>query len=361
MRRIAWLALPLVPLVLQGCSESETAPVPVGPVAVQARTHVVQPGSWTHSFKSYGLVTPAEEFEIGVEVSSTVEEVLFREGDRVNAGDVLLRLDDRRLQLRLDGARASVEEARAANEQARTTHERNRSIYETGVISEQAFLASDAQYKASQANLRKSISAYDIAREELADAQVKSPVNGVVTRRDVEPGMNVSPASHLGVIRVMDALKIETFVSQKDINFVSVGMEARVTSPGVPGKVFTGRVDQVASTAEEATGNFEVGVIVEEGVNLLRDGMSAMVEFRSDEQENTLAVPRAALVDRGRRLIVYTVVDDIARAVEPTLGVGNADSVPVYSGLEAGDEVVVSNLRLVSEGRPIQRNATPEG
>ena len=130
---------------------------------------------------------------------------------------------------------------------------------------------------------------------------MKSPVNGVVTRRDVESGQTVSPASRLGVIRVMDALRIETFVSQKDINHVSVGMTAKVTSPGGPGQAFVGRVDQVSSSAEVATGNFEVGVVVEDSANLLRDGMSAMVEFRSAEQAHTLAVPRKALVDRGRR------------------------------------------------------------
>jgi len=86
-----------------------------------------------------------------------------------------------------------------------------------------------------------------------------------------------------------------------------------------------------------------------------------MVEFSGQEEQDTLAVPRAALVDRGRRLIVYKVVDDIAQAVEPTLGVGNADAVPVYSGLEAGDEVVISNLRLVSDGQLIQRNSPAEG
>ncbi len=361
MKRISLLVLLAAPLLLQACSESETAPMPEGPVAVPARTQIVQAGSWTHGFKSYGLVTPSEEYEIGVEVSATVEEVLFREGETVSVGDVLLRLDDRRLQLRLEGSRASVEEARAAHEQARTTHERNRSIFETGVISEQDFLASEAQFKASQANLRKAISAYDIAREEVADAEVKSPVNGVVTERDVEPGQNVSPALHLGIIRVQDALKIETYVSQKDINYVSVGMEATVSSPGVPGQTFVGRVDQVASSAEEATGNFEVGILVEDTANLLRDGMSAMVEFRSAEQQDTLAVPRAALVDRGRRLIVYKVVDDIAKAVEPSLGVGNADAVPVYSGLDAGDEVIISNLRLVSDGQLIRRNPPAEG
>jgi RND family efflux transporter MFP subunit len=360
LNRRFWLLLLSVSL-LQACSETKTAPTPAAePTAIPAQTTIVQPGSWTHSFKSYGLVTPAEEYEIGVEVSATVEKVLFREGQAVQVGDILIQLDDKKLRLRLEGAKASVEEARASHQQAKSTHERNRSIFESGVISEQAYLASEAQFKSSQANLRRALSAFDISEEELADAEVHSPVNGVVTRRDVESGQTVSPASRLGVIRVMDALRVETFVSQKDINHVSVGMTAKVTSPGVPGQEFVGRVDQVSSSAEVATGNFEVGVVVEDSANLLRDGMSAMVEFRSAEQAHTLAVPRKALVDRGRRLIVYRMEGDVARAVEPSLGVGNADSVPVFSGLNAGDEVVISNLRLVSDGQQIERLAPDE-
>jgi membrane fusion protein (multidrug efflux system) len=357
------LCLPFV-LLLYACAESGTAVLEEStgrdPVTVQTTT--VQPGSWTHSFKSYGVVHPAEEYEIGVEVSANVEAVLFREGQSITAGDLLLRLDDRRLKLSADSAEAGVEEARAAQEQARSTHERNQSIFKTGVISEQAFRQSEADFKAAGANLRRAISVLEMAREELADAQVRSPVSGVVTRRDVEPGKSVSPMDRLGVIQVMDALRVETFVSQKDINHVRVGMPATVTSPGVPGQVFEGRVDQVASSAQETTGNFEVGVAVEQGSGLLRDGMSAMVTFRGAQQEDALAVPRAALVDRGRRLMVYRVEDGIARAVEPALGVGNAERVPVYAGLSAGDEVITSNLRLVSDGQPVQRRAAaPEG
>ena len=358
-----WLCLTLA-FVLSGCVESETAVLDgdTASRAVTVRTTTVEPGSWTHTFKSYGTVHPAEEYEIGVEVSSTVEEVLFREGEAITAGDLLLRLDDRRLKLRLDSAEASVEEARAAHDQARSTHERNQSIFRTGVISEQAFRQSEADLKSAGANLRRAISSLEMAREELADAQVRSPVSGLVTRRDVEPGKNVSPMDRLGVIQVMDALRIETFISQKDINHVRVGLPATVSSPGVPGRVFVGRVDQVASSAEEATGNFEVGVVVEQGDDLLRDGMSAMVEFRGAQREDALAVPRSALVDRGRRLIVYRVEDGIAREVEPALGVGNAERVPVYAGLVAGDEIVISNLRLVSDGAPVQRrDAIPAG
>ena len=355
------LCLLVLPL-LQACSETETAVIDPTPKPVVVQTAKVKPGSWLHSFKSYGTVTPAEEYKIGVEVSATVKEVLFREGQSVEVGDLLLRLDDKKLQLRSDGASASVEEARANHKQAKKTHERNKSIYKSGVISEQTYLQSEAAFKTAEAYLRRAISSYDIARDVLSGAEVRSPVSGVVTPRDIESGQNVSPVDRLGVIRVQDALRVESFVSQKDINYVRVGMSATVTSPGVPGQTFTGRVDQVASSAEPATGNFEVGVVVDDGGDLLRDGMSALVEFRGAHQEDTLAIPRAALVDRGRRLIVYRVEGDIAMAVEPALGVGNSEVIPVYSGLAAGDEIVISNLRLVTQGQRVHRAATtPEG
>jgi len=348
-------------VALTACAESVPPPVADSPGYVDVRTIRVSPGNWQYSFKSFGLVTPAEEFEIGVDISATVEEVLFDEGDPVEAGDVLLRLDKRKLKLRVDGAWASVEEARANHEQARSTHERNRSIYKSGVISEQAYLQSAALLKSSEANLRRAESSYNLALEELDSTEVRSPVSGVVTRRDVDPGQNVSSLDHLGTIRIEDALRVECYVSQKDINFLRIGMMAQITSPGVPGGLFTGRIDQMASSAEPSTGNFEVGVLVEDAADLLKDGMSAMVEFSAAEQRQTLAIPRSAVVDRGRRFVVYTVNEDRAQAVEPTLGVGNSEWIPVLSGLEEGDEIILSNLHLISGGQPIRRTDSIAG
>ena len=344
-------------MLVLSCTDSDQVPPDPALNAVEVETIQIQPASWMHNFKSYGLVTPAEEFEITVEVSATVLEVLFKDGDSVEVGDLLLRLDSKKLKFSLDGTLASVEEARANFEQAQSTHERNRPIYESGVISEQIYMQSNARVKSGKASLSRAIAAHEIALEELADAEVKSPVNGVITLRNVESGQNVSPAARLGVIRVKDALRVEAFVSQKDVNYVVEGMRVDITSPGAPGQYFFGRVDQVASSAEPSTGNFEIGVIVDDAGGLLKDGMSAMVKFTGKPQQGVLGLPREALVDRGRRLIVYRVENDRARAVELTLGVGNSELVPVFSGLNSGDEIVISNLRLMSDGQLIQHAA----
>ena len=361
-RYLSSITLLFVIAMAAGCSKTEFTHIEREPSAVKVHTITVEAGSWLHNFKSYGLVKPAEEYKVGVEVSSTVTEVFFREGQAIESGALLLRLDDKKLQLRLEVARASVEEASADYEQASSSHERNKSIFETGVISEQAFLQSKARLKASGANLRRVTSNHDIATEELADAEVRSPISGVITSRDVEPGQNVSPTSQLGMISLVGGLRVETFLSSKDINFVEQGMEAKVTSPALPGVSFVGVVDQVSRSAEDATGNFEVDLIVKNKDSLLRDGMSAVVEFESTPQQDTLAIPRSAIVDRGRRLVVYRVSDGRAEVVEPVLGVGRSDVVPIYSGLESGDQLIVSPLRLISHGQHVlNNNGAPEG
>ena len=348
---LPWFALGL----LSACSAPEEVPVEPKHDVVEVQTFVLTPDEWAREIKSYGLISPAEEYEISTDVSATVVEVLFDEGQSVGAGDVLIRLDARQLKLELDQAQAGLEEAKANHAQAKSTHERNESIFEKRVISEQAFRQSEANLKAAEAHLHSAGAALDIARERLADTELKSPVSGVVSDRSIDPGKTASPMSSLGVIQLQNSLRVETYVSQKDINFLRIGMPVRIESPGVPSTIFEGVVGSLASSAEERTGNFEVRISLDNQEGLLRDGMSAKVYFTGLTQSNVLALPRQALVDRNRRQLVFRVIDDVARRVEPVVGVGNAHAVPVLQGLGAGDEIIVSNLRLITDGQKIRR------
>lgn len=344
-------------LLIQSCSESDSTTSEPTRRLVSVKTVYVQPDTWSHSFKSYGIVWPAEEYDIGVKVAATVEQVLFREGETINAGDVLLKLDDNKLKLTVEAASANVEQARANLEEAKSTYERNKAVYQSGVISEHAYLQSETKYKSSKAMLSHALSSLEITQTELASSTLKSPVSGVVTGRNVESGQTVAPSDRLGTIRVRDALRVKTFVSQKDINYLQIGALVSVTSPAVPGRVFPGRIDQLASSAETDTGNFEVGVLIDDAGNLLRDGMSATVEFQEPPKQHVLAIPREAVVDRHRKLIVYRVVDNVARETAPVFGIGNNQFLPVLSGLDSGDEIIVNNLQLVSDGQSIERAA----
>lgn len=348
---------PLLYLSLLLASCGAPAPVPVEPDhdVVDVTAYTLKSDQWVRQVRTFGLIRPAEEFEISSSVSATVTEVLFDEGQRVTAGDVLARLDDRQLSLEKEQAEARLAEANARYDEARSTHERNQSIFEKRLISDQAFRQSEAALKSAAAVLASTSSALDIAIERLADTTLLSPVSGMVSARSIEPGQTANPMASLGTIQVEDRLRVETYVSQKDINYLRTGMPTRVVSPAVPDMTFEGVIESLASSAEPTTGNFKVRVSVPGTNGLLMDGMSTEVLFDGLTQNNVIALPREALVDRNRKLLVFRIVDDEARAVEPVIGVGDATSVPLLGGLEPGDEVIVSNLRLVSDGQKIRR------
>jgi membrane fusion protein (multidrug efflux system) len=305
--------------------------------------------------KSYGRVTPAEEFDINATVSATVQEVRFDQGESVEVGQLLVKLDARHFELELEQAGAALSEAQARFDEASANHFRIEAIHEKRLVSEQAFKQSEATLAAARAALANAGAAFDIARERLKDTEVISPVSGIVSRRTIEPGQTANPMSSLGVIQLQNRMRVESYVSQKDVNFLRTGMNVKVTSPGTPGQEFTGVIESLAFSAEPRTGNFEVRIVLDETNGLLRDGMSAEVQFNNLAQSDVITLPREALVDRNRRLIVFRVVDDKARAVEPMIGIGNSSAVPLIRGLDPGDEIIISNLRLISDGQKIKR------
>jgi membrane fusion protein (multidrug efflux system) len=329
--------------LLAGCDHYPPSPKTPAPEWVRVSTSVIEAGQWQRKFSSFGQVVPADEYEISVDVSAVVKQVLFDEGQQINMGDTLLVLDDSKLRLLVTSAEAGVADAKAQLHQAQTTHDKNISVFAKGAISEQAYLQSEANLKSAAANVQRAAAGLSIARQDLGDTQVVSPVAGVVKRRSIEPGKNVGPASSLGLIRSENLLRVETFVSQKDY------------AAGARNGVYLGLIESIAGAAEPATGNFKIRVSVNNSDGLLRDGMAAKVTFDSIAAQDVVAIPRAAVVDRNRKLIVFIVKDDAAQAIEPVLGVGSGDHYPVVSGLAAGDEVIVSNLRLITNGQLIQR------
>ena len=343
----------LAAFVLSACTEPERNAEPKRSGAVDVRTVTLAAGEWVRPIQSYGSVEPSEEIDISVDVSATVREVLFDEGQAVKAGDVLVVLDNKKLKLKVESAKASVANARALYEQAEATLARNEEIYEKGVISRQAFQPSQSDVKSTRAVLERELAALELARQDFEESSFVSPVDGVISRRSVEPGANVGPSSSLGTIRSDGAMRVETFVSEKDINFIRVGQLGEISASGAPGKIYSGRVISLAASAEAQTGNFRVRVAIENNDGFLKDGMSARVTMQGIAQSDVITVPRRTVVDRNRRQVVYVVEGGIAIEKAPAIGIGNRDAVPVLDGLSAGEQLIVSNLSLVSDGQPV--------
>ena len=337
------------------CDEAPQPAETREPVRVPAvRTMVLEPREWTRTIEAFGVVEPAEEVDLTTDFAGTVRAVRFREGYPVEAGAPLITFDPRKRALRLQEAEAQVRDARALLTEAQDAFERRRALVAKNAVSVETYREAEARLESARAQVEHALAARDLARRELEETTLISPVSGVVVRKSVDPGETILPGTVLGVVQTSGTVRVLTHVTEKDVNALRVGATAAITTPGVRGRLYEGRIESVGFKADPRTGNFPVKLTVSNEDGLLRDGMTARVTLQGLASPDVLLVPREAIVDRNLRHVVYTVVDGRAREVKPIFAAVTGDALPVLDGLSAGDELIVDGLDNVSDGAALR-------
>jgi HlyD family secretion protein len=262
----------------------------------------VKRGDMALAVATSGTLTPLVSAKVMSPVSGTVSQVLVDFGAKVQAGQVLAKLDDASLVADLQVARLGVEKARAALDLAR----RNTKY---AVASKEAGLISAADYDkviGAEKQVHGDLKVAEAASRKVAMAAeqgtIRSPIDGVVLARNVEVGQSVSPDSGPTAIPLFDIaedpnlMQIEASVVEADIGQVSVGQKVTFSVDAFPGKEFKGEVAQVrgAPTTDQNVVTYPVIVRIKNAGDL-RPGMTANLSILVVNREDVLRIPNAAL------------------------------------------------------------------
>ncbi len=352
----------------------EGRPVPVTVETVGTTREVAE-------FAATGTVHSRTTTTITANVTGYVTRVSVREGDRVQAGVILVEIDDRDARARLAQAEAMLSEASGALEEveraiaavesgreateadarlAQATFQRFEELLERKSVSRQEFDEVAARRQVSQARLReaeatllstraregqvrarirRAEAAVEEARLQLGYSRVAAPFAGVVTTKQVEIGQLASPGSPLLVLEDSRRFEVRAGISEGRIGGVSVGQEVRVRIAALDTEM-AGIVGEITPRADPASRSVVVKVEIP-AVDGLRSGLFATTYFKSGETA-ALTVAEESLLVRGQLVGVY-VVDDDSRARFRLVRTGRraAGRAEVLSGLSEGDRVVV--------------------
>ena len=320
----------------------------------EVEVKVLEEQLWAETINSFGVIDAAQEIVITVDFSERVNKVHFEEGDRIKADQLLIELDGKKQQLRLARFRTTLKETKANLTNAQTTLKRQEALYAKRNIALSKLEESQLVLKTARARHEEALAAVRLAERELADRRITSPAGGQVVKRSVEPGETVNPGNPLVIIQVVDAVRVITYVTEKDINHLSKGNEATVTTPGVSGRAYTARIESLGSKADPDTGNFSVKLTIPNSDGMLRPGMTARVNLQGLTYQDAILIPERALVDRNRRRVAYKVEDGKAVQVEPIIALTTVDQAHVLSGLQAGDRLIVNGLKNIVAGTPVK-------
>ncbi len=278
-------------------------------------TEKVVKGRLRISFTATGTIESVGSVEVGAEISGRVDEVLVRFNDTVTKGQVMAKINTEQLGAKLkEGtaqslvSAANVSSARASVEEAEAKAARSRTLSEKGLLSTQeldSVLATEKKAKAAlataQAQQAVSAASLEAARANLNKATIRSPVDGVVLNRSVEPGQTVASSLQAPVLFLvaqdLTTMKLKVNIDEADVGNVHEGQEATFRVDAYPKKQFPSVVKFVKNvpTSGKDVVTYEAELSVSNTERLLRPGMTATATIVTEEKTGALLVPNAAL------------------------------------------------------------------
>lgn len=204
----------------------------------------------------YGNVD-IREVRVAFNGSEHVSEMLVDEGDRVNAGQLLARLQTDRLQAAVDRSRADVAAAKAEAHAAKLNYQRIRSLAARKLVSRADADVSEANSRAASARVASAEAVLSQSEQALKDANLYAPVDGIIRERIVEQGDFVTPQSPVYTLALTNPVWVRTYLPESYLGRVKPGARAYITTDSYPGKIYDGWVGSIAPTAEFTPKNVE--------------------------------------------------------------------------------------------------------
>ncbi len=308
--------------------------------AIPVEAAMVKQEPLVRSIVAVGSLLANEQVILQPEFAGKVVTIHFREGQKVNKGDLLVSLDDSIYKAELNQA-----DARLKLSQANTT--RINSLRKKGLSNEQ-----EEDQAVSELGVNKASRV--LARTRLEKMAIHAPFDGTIGLRSISEGDYLTSGQDIVTLINSNPIKLEFRIPEVYLSEVAIGQKVDVRVDAFRGKTFTGEVYAIAPEVDVAGRSFMVRAQIPNNDGLLVPGLFAQVELELERKENALLIPEAALMPAGDKQYVYRVDDGKAVRTEVDLGMRQGDMVEIISGLGPGMQVVTAGQMKIMDGSKVQ-------
>ncbi|MFZ6768128.1 efflux RND transporter periplasmic adaptor subunit [Undibacterium sp. Di26W] len=300
-----------------------------------------------------GALRAVNQAAVKAKVAGDITEVLVREGEAVQAGQILVKMDNSDYLARQEQARGALAAAQGQLEIARTARDNNRALLDKSFISKNAYDNTNNQYAIAVANVDSAKGALAVAQKALADTVIRAPITGMVSSRMVQPGEKISPDNRLLDVVDLRVLEMEAPVPTQDIASIRIGQAVQLKIEGVTAAV-EGKVVRINPSTTAGSRSIMAYVQVANPDTVLRAGMFGEAQLVVDKKSDVLAVPETAIQYEAEQAFVYVIENNILQQKPVKLGL-RGDSkgqavVEITAGLVPDARIVKANLGRLRAG-----------
>ncbi len=376
------------------------------PAVVEVTTAAAIARDLPRFFEATGSLAGDQQTDVAPQISGKVVAVGVDLGSYVKRGQMLVRLDDVDLKLRVEQAQAQLDQAKAALRQAeekvglkpgqpfdpdkvpdvanaRVALElaeknlrRAEKLIESGDVSRSFYDDQKAkrdqlkeQYEAAlslarqnfaavanaRANVANAESQLNLARRNLTYALVYSPIDGYVAERTADLGEYVSPTSKVATIVRIDPLRVRIDIPEQAIPDVRVGLSVSATTSAWPDKTFSGRIARISPTVSANSRTLTIEAEIDNSNGALKPGQFATVRILEPRPQAAVLIPARAIRTEAGASRVFVIKNGHAEQRVVQLGITEGDLVEVKSGVAADEQVAISNVEQLIDGIAVRQ------
>jgi RND family efflux transporter MFP subunit len=408
-RRTVGVACLLAPLALSGCGGSGAPGGGAGPgrkggaPAVDVRTTTIQRMSIQRMVDLAGTLLSPDQAKVSCEVAGVVRQVLVEIGTEVKAGQPLVRLEPRELDLALARAEsamrqtyaqlgihdainergplpadeqvASVRTAAANLEDAKAAMARAQVLSARGILSPVDLQTAQTRLKVAEAGYQSAFdsvrslkallqdrrAAYELAQKKVDDALVRAPISGSVMERYIQQGEFISERTPVATIVQINPLKLRTGVQERYAGLIRPGLDVEFRVASFGDTLFKGKIAYVSPAVDQTMRTFQVEALVSNDDRRLKPGFFAKGVILTKKDEGVLAVPDTAVSTLAGVSSVYVIRNNKITQQQVTLGVRQGDLWEVVDGLKGDETLANSRLNELATGVTVGRGGRGPG
>ena len=395
------LCLLLSAVLLPGCGDESRAAHEAADPAVPVMIAEASRGDVEAAISFTGVLEPEMVVNVVPKTGGRVVEVRVKDGDKVKAGDVLIRLEATEIEAQvaqaragyemaqanlekirvgtraeqLEQSRAGLQIAQASYDEAERSFKNTQALYEEGIVSKQQLDQVETQYKVAAAQLKQAAealkmaesgataedikiveaqvsqaaAALQLARTYLENTTITAPISGTVSGVVINPGEMAGPGAPVATINQLDTMEVQVSLTEKDVNRIAVGQKIDVLVHSVFPEPLQGNIHSISPVADPRTKTYQLKATLPNVDGRLKAGMTASIQAVVDVEKDTVVIPVEALLIQQGQQVVYVVEDGLARRRTVTVGLENGTEVSVLAGVNPGEQVVVRGQHYLQE------------
>lgn len=312
--------------------ETVSTPVPVE-VAYAANADIYATYDATSTIGSEG------DAPVLARVGGEVVELLVEEGDWVEQGDALARLDGERLRLEMLAAKADLDKARGEYRRYTDLHERG--------------LVSKSMFDGLRFDLEGLEATYELRKLNFGYTRIRAPISGYVSTRKIKLGQSIVESEE--AFRVTDTNQLVAYlqIPQAELEKFAAGHEATLEVDAMPGFEFPATIARISPTIDTRNGTFRATAIIDNGDAQLAPGMFARFTIAYEKHDGALVIPARAVVKEDEQTSVYVVSNGEVSRRSIELGIRSGDQVEVLGGLDHNEQIVVVGHSALRDGSKV--------